>query len=82
MPWVPNRRVSGHPLRTGSSFVAIGLSGNMDKTVAGARFVGQRVARTEDARFLTGHGLFVDDVVLPGALHAVECRNTGCRNHT
>ena len=30
--------------------------------VTGSRFVGQRVARLEDARLLTGHGRFVDDI--------------------
>ena len=41
----------------------------------GARFVGQRVARKEDVRFLTGHGQFVDDIVLPGMLHAAFVRS-------
>lgn len=34
------------------------------------RYVGQAVARKEDARLLTGHGTYVDDVNLPGELHA------------
>ena len=34
------------------------------------RFVGQKVLRKEDARLVTGHGTYVDDVVLPGMLHA------------
>jgi aerobic carbon-monoxide dehydrogenase large subunit len=34
------------------------------------RFVGQKVVRKEDARLVTGHGRYVDDVVLPGMLHA------------
>ena len=33
---------------------------------AAARFIGQSVHRKEDRRLLTGHGLYVDDVVLPG----------------
>ena len=41
----------------------------------GARFVGQRVARHEDARFLTGRGQFVDDVVVPGTLHVAFVRS-------
>ena len=45
----------------------------------GARFVGQRVIRKEDARFLTGHGQFVDDVVVPGALHAAFVRSDVAR---
>jgi carbon-monoxide dehydrogenase large subunit len=35
-----------------------------------ARYVGTRVKRAEDTRLLTGHGAFVDDIVLPGMLHA------------
>lgn len=45
----------------------------------GARFVGQRVARKEDLRFLTGHGTFVDDVVVPGTLHAAFVRSDAAR---
>ncbi len=45
----------------------------------GARFVGQRVVRKEDARFLTGHGQYVDDVVVPGALHAAFVRSDVAR---
>ena len=41
----------------------------------GARFVGQRVARQEDLRFLTGRGRYVDDVFAPGALHAAFARS-------
>ena len=42
----------------------------MSASTAG-RFVGQSVKRREDPRLLTGHGRYVDDVVLPGhvALH-------------
>lgn len=40
-----------------------------------SRFVGQRVARREDARFLTGTGRYVDDIALPGMLHAAFCRS-------
>ncbi len=34
------------------------------------RFVGHRIARVEDPRLLTGRGRYVDDVVVPGMLHA------------
>jgi carbon-monoxide dehydrogenase large subunit len=34
------------------------------------RFVGHRVARVEDPRLLTGRGKYVDDVTVPGMLHA------------
>ena len=36
----------------------------------GARSIGARVLRAEDPRILTGRGRYVDDIVLPGMLHA------------
>src|SRR3712207_2240691 len=39
------------------------------------RFFGQPVPRNEDARLLTGRALFVDDVDLPGMLHAAFVRS-------
>jgi aerobic carbon-monoxide dehydrogenase large subunit len=39
------------------------------------RYFGARVQRNEDARLLTGRGLFVDDVELPGMLHAAFLRS-------
>ena len=50
-----------------------------DTMLAGARFIGQRVARKEDARLLTGYGTFIDDVRLPGMLHAAFVRSTVAR---
>ena len=41
----------------------------------GARQFGARVARLEDPALLTGAGRFVDDVKLPGALHACFVRS-------
>jgi carbon-monoxide dehydrogenase large subunit len=41
----------------------------------GARSVGARVQRVEDRRILTGRGRYVDDVVLPGMLHAAFLRS-------
>lgn len=41
----------------------------------GARAIGARVLRTEDPRILTGRGRYVDDVVLPGMLHAAFKRS-------
>ena len=38
-------------------------------------WVGQSVPRNEDARLLTGRALFVDDVQLPGMLHAAFLRS-------
>lgn len=43
--------------------------------LAVGRFVGQSVNRKEDPRLITGHGRYVDDVVLPGLLHAVFVRS-------
>ena len=44
-----------------------------------ARYVGTRVDRVEDARLLTGRGTFVDDVSLPGMLHAYFVRSDFAR---
>ena len=41
----------------------------------GARSVGARVLRAEDPRILTGRGRYIDDVVLPGMLHAAFLRS-------
>ena len=43
--------------------------------MAAGRYAGTRVHRVEDARLLTGHGTFVDDVVRPGMLHACFVRS-------
>jgi aerobic carbon-monoxide dehydrogenase large subunit len=40
-----------------------------------ANVIGQRVRRREDPRLLTGQGQYVDDVPLPGALHATFVRS-------
>jgi aerobic carbon-monoxide dehydrogenase large subunit len=40
-----------------------------------ARFIGQRVPRKEDPRLLTGRGSYVDDIALPGMLHAAFARS-------
>lgn len=42
-------------------------------------FFGARVRRREDPRFLTGRGCFVDDIVLPGMLHAAFVRSPHAR---
>jgi carbon-monoxide dehydrogenase large subunit len=46
---------------------------------SGARFVGQRVVRREDLRFLTGRGAYVDDIYLPGILQAAFVRSDAAR---
>ena len=47
--------------------------------IGAARYAGTRVARVEDARLLTGHGTFVDDIALPGMLHACFVRSPFAR---
>jgi carbon-monoxide dehydrogenase large subunit len=42
---------------------------------AAGRFIGARVHRREDRRLLTGHGTYVDDIALPGMLHAAFVRS-------
>jgi carbon-monoxide dehydrogenase large subunit len=42
----------------------------------GERFVGASVNRVEDPRLLTGRARFVDDITLPGMLHAAFVRST------
>jgi len=42
---------------------------------AAGRYVGQSVHRKEDPRLLTGHGRYIDDVVLPRLLHAAFVRS-------
>ena len=46
----------------------------MSAATAG-RFVGQSVKRREDPRLLTGHGRYVDDVIVPGMLHCTFVRS-------
>src|SRR4029079_18207782 len=41
----------------------------------GAKHFGARIARLEDPALLTGQGQFVDDVKLPGVLHAAFVRS-------
>ena len=41
----------------------------------GAKYFGAAVLRREDPRFLRGEGRFVDDVTLPGQLHAAFLRS-------
>jgi carbon-monoxide dehydrogenase large subunit len=43
------------------------------------RYAGARIPRIEDARLLTGRGTYVDDVSLPGMLHACFVRSPFAR---
>jgi carbon-monoxide dehydrogenase large subunit len=42
---------------------------------ADGRYMGRSIARVEDRRFLTGRGRFIDDVTLPGMVHAAVLRS-------
>jgi len=44
-------------------------------------FVGRSLPRLEDRRFLTGQGRFVDDIRLPGELHAAFVRSPHAHAH-
>ncbi|HEX4658977.1 MAG TPA: xanthine dehydrogenase family protein molybdopterin-binding subunit [Streptosporangiaceae bacterium] len=44
-----------------------------------ARWVGQSVKRREDIRLVTGRGRYVDDVTMPGLLHAHFVRSPAAR---
>src|ERR1700745_2819810 len=44
--------------------------------MAAGRYIGQSVRRREDPRLLTGRGRYVDDVIVPGMLHAAFVRST------
>jgi carbon-monoxide dehydrogenase large subunit len=48
----------------------------MTNTLPAQRYVGASVLRSEDQRILTGAGHYVDDVQLPGMLHATFVRST------
>ncbi|HSF82554.1 MAG TPA: xanthine dehydrogenase family protein molybdopterin-binding subunit [Anaerolineales bacterium] len=39
------------------------------------KYIGKRIQRNEDPRLLTGQALFVDDVAIPGMLHAAFLRS-------
>ncbi|MBP1844367.1 carbon-monoxide dehydrogenase large subunit [Rhizobium petrolearium] len=41
----------------------------------GFHYIGKPLARKEDKRLVTGRGRFVDDIVVPGALHACFVRS-------
>lgn len=43
------------------------------------RFVGQSVLRKEDPRLVSGHGTYVDDIVLPRMVHAAFLRSDVAR---
>jgi carbon-monoxide dehydrogenase large subunit len=44
----------------------------------GAKWFGAAVKRKEDPALLAGKGRFIDDVRLPGTLHAALVRSASC----
>ena len=70
-------RISGEIAYPAAAASRAGM-GRSDVAVeaVGARSVGARVKRVEDPRILTGRGRYVDDIVLPGMLHAAFLRST------
>jgi carbon-monoxide dehydrogenase large subunit len=48
-------------------------------TSSATRYAGARINRVEDARLLTGRGTYVDDISLPGMLHACFVRSPFAR---
>jgi carbon-monoxide dehydrogenase large subunit len=48
---------------------------DIDALARPSQYVGARVQRTEDARFLTGNGRYVDDIELPHMVHAAFVRS-------
>src|SRR5436190_3440776 len=60
--------------------MATTMSGSGPHTPGAAnRFIGASVKRREDPRLLTGHGTYVDDLVLPGMVHAAFVRSPVAR---
>ena len=55
------------------------VTDGLDGAGIAARWVGQRVLRSEDKRMITGHGQYVDDQQKPGMVHATFVRSTVAR---
>src|SRR3954452_14081363 len=51
----------------------------MRRVATANRFIGASVKRREEPRLLTGQGTYVDDVVLPGMVHAAFVRSPVAR---
>lgn len=54
---------------------------SVETPAAPGTYIGQRVPRKEDARLLTGKGVYVDDVSVPGMLHAAFHRSPIARGN-
>ena len=55
------------------------VTDGLDGDGIAARWVGQRMLRSEDQRMITGHGRYVDDRQKPGMVHATFVRSTVAR---
>ena len=51
------------------------VTAGVEASESAGRFVGQSVKRVEDRRLVAGSGLYVDDIRLPGMLHAAFLRS-------
>ena len=54
---------------------AVTSTTGVEASESAGRFVGQSVKRVEDRRLVAGSGLYVDDIRLPGMLHAAFLRS-------
>ena len=71
----PHRARSAHRRARGARRHRVTAARDRGQTVAmreaiAGRLVGTKVARVEDPRLLTGTGRYVDDITVPGMLHA------------
>ncbi len=55
--------------------MALGIQPGSPRTTMSIRYFGAPIPRSEDSRLLTGKALFIDDVDLPGMLHATFVRS-------
>src|SRR5215471_9199848 len=69
-----SQRVQGEPGVLCSTWFSYGKE-------APVVYIGQSVKRFEDPRLLTGQGAFLDDVKLPGMLHAAVLRSSHAHAH-
>ena len=72
---VPLHRLCGHRGGGARCGAAAARRRRAGDRVMGAKHFGARVTRLEDPALLAGHGRFVDDVKLPGTLHACFVRS-------
>src|SRR3954471_14243476 len=71
----PNRRFARRCRRTSVDARGTSTLSRRSSLPAENRYLNVRVPRNEDARLLTGRARFVDDVQLPGMVHAAFVRS-------